>query len=426
MSAFSAGSSTENEEIYHSVCEYAARDTDEISLSEDEPVNILDQGDAAYYLVRSLKQKAKRIGWVPICILEKRIQSTTGDRRLSLESSLTGLSGTDISNRERATIEDLFEGERDYVGELQYFTDTISTAIDSDPNCPTKVKQCKILILSTTKELLKFHRTYLLNDFYHSNHNSQSIARAFLTHSDQFHLYVSYFSDMNLCETTFDKNPEIVNYIDNALLRHGGTPEKPLMYYLTRPIERLEVYREFLKDIVRFTGRLNSDVKSIVWAFGAINNIFNQIRFRDVIATISCLPPEWRSWGDVERQDNVEILENNSWLRKEILIFKGHIVICDVVQFKWDENTKLNYDRAMPLVEIRFIRDNFPDQREFQLSTKDLNVRFRAIKQFTRAAILRRLRLNLNALGLEINGVGIQSVLPIHNVENITTSKRKS
>ncbi|KAI0985228.1 hypothetical protein GJ496_006081 [Pomphorhynchus laevis] len=226
---------------YLSVCNYTARNSDQLTLKEHEVVEILDQGDSTYYLVRKYdpKQDIFQYGWVPICILEKRedFLHSTDNLRIS-----------EVMHHIRSHICDLTESERQYIQNLECFITSVQDSL-THPNCPLSVKRNTSILLSTIQKIANFHRRLFLHELKKSSDNLQMLGDTFIVNKQQFSLYIDYFTDMNQCEVLFGTQPEIVAFLDDWLYRMTRVDDRPLMFYLTRPIERLEYYREFFKKM---------------------------------------------------------------------------------------------------------------------------------------------------------------------------------
>ncbi|KAM9322751.1 LOW QUALITY PROTEIN: obscurin [Pholidichthys leucotaenia] len=367
-------------DIYVATADYnpTMASKDSISLKEGQYVEVLDSAHPLKWLVRTKPTKTtpSRQGWVSPAYLDKKLKlsADTGDLP---ETSLEEVSEGEYKKKLFQLIQDLVNGESEFVKEVDYFTSHHLNHANS-PDAPPDVTSQKEAIFRNIDDIRSFHsKTFLpkLNEC----DTDDDVAMCFLKSKEGFEKYLQYLVGQSQAESAI--SDKMVHRFfkeytekEQANADPAGPPVRSINAYLQKPLERVEKYRALLKELIRNKARNGQNCCLLEEAFAMVSALHQRSENTHHVSLIENYPATLEVLGEPIRQGPFQVWEGAPGIRtssrghhRHVFLFRNYCIICKP---KRDSNTDTQayvFKNMMKLNNIDVNETIEGDDRAFEI-----------------------------------------------------------
>ncbi|XP_040910984.1 obscurin isoform X5 [Toxotes jaculatrix] len=367
-------------DIYVATADYnpTMASKESISLKEGQYVEVLDSAHPLKWLVRTKPTKTtpSRQGWVSPAYLDKKLKlsADTGDLP---ETSVEEVSEGEYKRKLFQLLQDLINGESEYVKEIDFFTSHHLQHADS-PDAPPDVSSQKETIFRNIDDIKSFHgKAFLpkLNDC----DTDDDVAMCFLKNKEGFEKYLQYLVGQGQAESAVsDKTVHrfFKEYTDKeqASADPTGPPVRSINAYLQHPLERIQKYKTFLKELIRNKARNGQNCCLLEEAYAMVSALPQRSENTHHVSMIENYPATLEVLGEPIRQGPFQVWEGAPGIRtstrghhRHVFLFKNYCIICKP---KRDSNTDTQayvFKNMMKLNNIDVNETVEGDDRAFEI-----------------------------------------------------------
>ncbi|KAM6918651.1 obscurin [Xenentodon cancila] len=351
---------------------------DSISLKEGQYVEVLDSAHPLKWLVRTKPTKTtpSRQGWVSPAYLDKKLKlsADTGDLP---ETSVEEVSEGEYKRKLFQLIQDLINGESEFVKEVDFFTSHHLKHADS-PNALPDVANQKETIFRNIDDIKSFHsKTFLpkLNDC----ETDDDVAMCFLKNKEGFEKYLQYLVGQSQAESAVsDKTVHrfFKEYTEKeqANADPSDPPVRSINAHLQQPLERIQKYKALLKELIRNKARNGQNCCLLEEAYAMVSALPQRSENTHHVSLIENYPATLDVLGEPIRQGPFQVWEGAPGIRtssrghhRHVFLFKNYCIIC---KHKRDSNTDTQayvFKNMMKLNNIDVNETVEGDDRAFEI-----------------------------------------------------------
>ncbi|XP_028282657.1 obscurin isoform X3 [Parambassis ranga] len=367
-------------DIYVATADYnpTIASKDSISLKEGQYVEVLDSAHPLKWLVRTKPTKTtpSRQGWVSPAYLDKKLKLSAEAGDLP-ETNVEEVSEGEYKKKLVQLIQDLILGESEFVKEVDFFTMHHQKQADSH-DAPPEVTSQKTAIFRNIDDIKSFHsRAFLpkLNDC----DTDDDVAMCFLKNKEGFEKYLQYLVGQSLAECAIsDKTVHrfFKEYTDKeqASADPAGPPVRSINAYLQQPLERIQKYKAFLKELIRNKARNGQNCCLLEEAYAMVSGLPQRSENTHHVSMIENYPANLEVLGEPIRQGPFQVWEGAPGIRtssrghhRHVFLFKNYCIICKP---KRDSNTETQtyvFKNMMKLNNIDVNETVEGDDRAFEI-----------------------------------------------------------
>ncbi|XP_061652381.1 obscurin isoform X7 [Phyllopteryx taeniolatus] len=318
-----------------------------ISLKEGQYVEVLDSAHPLKWLVRTkpTKMTPSRQGWVSPAYLDKKLKLSpdTGDLP---EMSAEEVSEGEYKKKLFQLIQDIIGGESEFVKEMDFFTCHHLRHADT-PDAPTDVSSQREAIFRNIKDLKDFHSMAFhpkLNDC----ETDDDVAMCFLKNKEGFEKYLQYLVGQSQAESavrekTVHRFFKEYTEKEQAKADPADPPVCSIDAYLLQPLDRIQKYKAFLKELIRNKARNGQNCCLLEEAYAMVSALPQRSENTHHVSMIVNYPATLEALGEPLRQGPFQVWEGAPGIRtssrghhRHVFLFKNYCVIC---KSKRDSNT---------------------------------------------------------------------------------------
>ncbi|KAF1383754.1 hypothetical protein PFLUV_G00135120 [Perca fluviatilis] len=367
-------------DIYVATADYnpTKASKESISLKEGQYVEVLDSAHPLKWLVRTKPTKTtpSRQGWVSPAYLDKKLKLSADTSDLP-ETSVEEVSEGEYKRKLFQLIQDLINGESQFVKEVDFFTSHHMKHADS-PDAPPDVSSQKEAIFRNIDDIKAFHsKAFLpkLNDC----DTDDDVAMCFLKNKDGFEKYLQYLVGQSQAESAVsDKavHSFFKEYTEKvqASADPADPPVRSINASLQQPLERIQKYKAVLKELIRNKAKNGQNCCLLEEAYAMMSALPQRSENTHHISMIENYPATLEALGEPMRQGPFQVWEGAPGIRtssrghhRHVFLFKNYCIICKP---KRDSNTNTQayvFKNMMKLNNIDVNETVEGDDRAFEI-----------------------------------------------------------
>ncbi|XP_069548297.1 obscurin isoform X25 [Brachyistius frenatus] len=328
-------------DIYVATADYTPTmaSKDSISLKEGQYVEVLDSAHPLKWLVRTKPTKTtpSRQGWVSPAYLDKKLKISADTGELP-ETSVEEVSEGEYKRKLSQLIQNLINGESEFVKEVDFFTSHHLKHADS-PDVPSDVSGQKDTIFRNIDEIKSFHtKAFLpkLNDC----DTDDDVAMCFLKNKEGFEKYLQYLLGQSQAESAIsDKTVHrfFKEYTEKeqAGADPTGPPVRSINTHLQQPLERIQKYKAILKELIRNKARNGQNCCLLEEAYAMVSALPQRSENTHHVSMIENYPATLEVLGEPIRQGPFQVWEGAPGIRtssrghhRHVFLFRNYCIIC--------------------------------------------------------------------------------------------------
>uniref|UniRef100_A0A087Y4P2 Obscurin, cytoskeletal calmodulin and titin-interacting RhoGEF b n=1 Tax=Poecilia formosa TaxID=48698 RepID=A0A087Y4P2_POEFO len=351
---------------------------DSISLKEGQYVEVLDSAHPLKWLVRTKPTKTtpSRQGWVSPAYLDKKLKLSADAGDLP-ETSVEEVSEGEYKRKLFQLMQDLINGESEFVKEVEFFTSHHMKHADS-PDAPPDVCSQKETIFRNVDDIKSFHSKTFLPKL-HDCDTDDDVAMCFLKNKEGFEHYLQYLVGQSQAESavsdkTVHRFFKEYSEKEQATASPGDPPVRSINAYLHQPLERIQKYKAFLKDLIRNKARNGQNCCLLEEAYAMVSALPQRSENTHHVSLIENYPATLEVLGEPIRQGPFQVWEGAPGIRtssrghhRHVFLFRNYCIICKP---KRDSNTETQayvFKNMMKLNNIDVNETVEGDDRAFEI-----------------------------------------------------------
>nr|XP_057924200.1 obscurin isoform X3 [Doryrhamphus excisus] len=349
-----------------------------ISLKEGQYVEVLDSAHPLKWLVRTKPTKTtpSRQGWVSPAYLDKKLKLSADAGDLP-EANVEEMSEGEYKKKLFQLMQDLIRGESEFVKEIDFFTVHHLKHANSQ-DAPADVSSQKESIFRNIDDIKEFHsKAFLpkLNDC----DTDDDLAMCFLKNKEGFEKYLQYLVGQSQAECAVsDKTVHhfFKEYTEKEQISAdpAGPPVRSINAYLQQPLERIQKYKAFLKELIRNKAKNGQNCCLLEEAYAMVSALPQRSENTHHVSMIENYPATLEALGEPLRQGPFQVWEGAPGIRtssrghhRHVFLFKNYCIIC---KSKRDSNTDTQtyvFKNMMKLNNIDVNETVEGDDRAFEI-----------------------------------------------------------
>ncbi|KAM4551577.1 obscurin isoform 27-T27 [Odontesthes bonariensis] len=351
---------------------------DSISLKEGQYVEVLDSAHPLKWLVRTkpTKMTPSRQGWVSPAYLDKKLKLSAEAGDLP-EASVEEVSEGEYKRKLFQLIQDLINGESEFVKEVDFFTTHHRRHADS-PDAPPDVSGQKEAIFRNIDDIKSFHSKSFLPKLNECD-TDDDVAMCFLRNKDGFEKYLQYLVGQSLAESAIS-DKTVHHYFkeysekEQATANPADPPVRSINAYLQQPLERIQKYKAVLKELIRNKARNGQNCCLLEEAYATVSSLPQRSENTHHVSLIENYPATLEVLGEPIRQGPFQVWEGAPGIRtssrghhRHVFLFRNYCIICKP---KRDSNTDTQayvFKNMMKLNNIDVNETVEGDDRAFEI-----------------------------------------------------------
>ncbi|XP_043991309.1 obscurin isoform X3 [Gambusia affinis] len=351
---------------------------DSISLKEGQYVEVLDSAHPLKWLVRTKPTKTtpSRQGWVSPAYLDKKLKLSADAGDLP-ETSVEEVSEGEYKRKLFQLMQDLINGESEFVKEVEFFTSHHMKHADC-PDAPPDVCSQKETIFRNVDDIKSFHSKTFLPKL-HDCDTDDDVAMCFLKNKEGFEHYLQYLVGQSQAESavsdkTIHRFFKEYSEKEQATAGPGDPPVRSINAYLQQPLERIQKYKAFLKDLIRNKARNGQNCCLLEEAYAMVSALPQRSENTHHVSLIENYPATLEVLGEPIRQGPFLVWEGAPGIRtssrghhRHVFLFRNYCIICKP---KRDSNTETQayvFKNMMKLNNIDVNETVEGDDRAFEI-----------------------------------------------------------
>ncbi|XP_049336778.1 obscurin isoform X48 [Astyanax mexicanus] len=366
-------------DIYVATADYTpmGMSKDSIALKEGQYVEVLDSAHSLKWLVRTkpTKNTPSRQGWVSPAYLDKKLKpAETGD---APETPGEEVTEGEYKRRLCQLIQELINSENEFVKEMDFFTSHHLQRIDEE-NTPSEIRNHKEAIFRNIGDIKSFHSSSLLPGLKDCD-TDDDIAMRFLKNTQGFENYLQYFVGQTGAQAAIsEKNVHhyFKEYTDSELanLDPSEGPVLSISSYLQRPLERIQKYKDFLKELIRNKARNGQNCCLLEEAYTMVSSLPTRSENTHHVSLIENYPANLEALGEPIRQGPFTVWEGAPGIRtssrghrRHVFLFKNYVIICKQKRETNTDTQAYIFKNMMKLTNIDVNETVEGDERAFEI-----------------------------------------------------------
>ncbi|XP_053185436.1 obscurin [Scomber japonicus] len=367
-------------DIYVATADYnpTIASKESISLKEGQYVEVLDSAHPLKWLVRTKPTKTtpSRQGFVSPAYLDRKLKLTadTGDLP---ETNVEEVSEGEYKRKLFQLIQDLIKGESEFVKEVNFFTSHHLKHADC-ADAPPDVSSCKKDIFRNIDDIKAFHSNAFLPKL-NDCETDDDIAMCFLKNKGGFEQYLQYLvgqpqAESALSDKTVHRFFKEYSEKEQATADPAGPPVRSINTYVQQPLDRIQKYKAFLKELIKNKARNGQNCCLLEEAYAMVSALPQRSENTHHVSMIENYPATLEALGEPLRQGPFQVWEGAPGIRtssrghhRHVFLFKNYCVICKP---KRDSNTDTQayvFKNMMKLNNIDVNETVEGDDRAFEI-----------------------------------------------------------
>ncbi|KAM7400475.1 hypothetical protein PAMA_004929 [Pampus argenteus] len=367
-------------DIYVATADYnpTIASKESITLKEGQYVEVLDSAHPLKWLVRTKPTKTtpSRQGFVSPAYLDKKLKlsADTGDLP---ETNAEEVSEGEYKRKLFQLIQDLVNGESEFIKEVNFFTSHHLKHADCS-DAPPEVSSQKEAIFRNINDIKAFHSEAFLPKLNDCD-TDDDVAMCFLKNKGGFEKYLQYLVGQGQAESAI--SDKAVHHFfkeysekEQASADPADPPVHSINAYLKQPLDRIQKYKAFLKELIRNKARNGQNCCLLEEAYAMVSALPQRSENTHHVSMIENYPATLEVLGEPIRQGPFQVWEGAPGIRtssrghhRHVFLFKNYCIICKP---KRDSNTDTQayvFKNMMKLNNIDVNETVEGDDRAFEI-----------------------------------------------------------
>ncbi|KAM3842719.1 LOW QUALITY PROTEIN: obscurin-like, partial [Diretmus argenteus] len=367
-------------DIYVATADYnpTMASKESISLKEGQYVEVLDSVHPLKWLVRTKPTKTtpSRQGWVSPAYLDRKLKLCADSGDLP-ETNVEEVSEGEYKRKLFQLLQDLINGEVEFVKEMDFFTSHHLKLVDG-PDTPSDVTGQKEAIFRNIEDIKAFHSESFFPKL-NECETDDDVAMRFLRNKEGFEKYLQYLVGQSQAESAI--SDKTVHHFfkeytekEQASADPAEPPVLSINAYLQRPLDRIQKYKAFLKELIRNKARNGQNCCLLEEAYAVVSALPQRSENTHHVSMIENYPATLEVLGEPIRQGPFQVWEGAPGIRtssrghhRHVFLFKNYCIICKP---KRDSNTDTQayvFKNMMKLNNIDVNETVEGDDRAFEI-----------------------------------------------------------
>ncbi|XP_047667394.1 obscurin isoform X5 [Tachysurus fulvidraco] len=367
-------------DIYVAIADYnpMGLSKESVALKEGQYVEVLDSAHPLKWLVRTKPSKTtpSRQGWVSPAYLDKKLK-VSADTGEVPETTGEAVSEGEYKRKLCQLIQELISSEKEFVKEMDFVTSHHLKHIEEE-STPPEIRTHKDAIFRNISDIGSFHSSSFLPGLEDCD-TDDDIAMRFLKNTEGFENYLQYLVGQAKAQATVsekDVHKYFKNYTDSELANVDPAegPVRSVNSYLQRPPDRIQKYKDLLKEMIKNKARNGQNCCLLEEAYAMVSSLPTRSENTHHVSLIENYPANLEALGEPIRQGPFIVWEGAPGVRtssrghhRHAFLFKNYIIIC---KQKRDTNSDIQtytFKNMMKLTNIDVNDTVEGDERAFEI-----------------------------------------------------------
>lgn len=214
------------------------------------------------------KNAVGTIGYAPSCYLEPLEEAALpglSSESLGKDSLGKSASVQQAQKKRKNIIKELVETEEDFNRDISFISNTYLKHMESTL-MPKELKENKCKLFDYFRQIANFHNNELSKAIqFYNQEEPNHIESVFLRMEREFDTHVAYCRDLPQVQQMLKEGP-FKEYFDSYSIKIKD--DKRLSDHLKLPVQRINDYQLLIKELIKYTARLNENTKDLERALG--------------------------------------------------------------------------------------------------------------------------------------------------------------
>ncbi|XP_029109266.1 obscurin [Scleropages formosus] len=354
-----------------------------ISLKEGQYVEVLDSAHPLKWLVRTkpTKMTPSRQGWVSPAYLDKKLKLSPDAAAPGAELPEAGgeqVSEGEYKKRLCQLIQEMINTEAAFVQEMDFLTSHHLKHVETSTDVPSSVSSQKEAIFRNIEDLKTFHSSSMLPSLSECE-TDDDVAMRFIKNAEGFEKYLKYLVGQMQAEAAISDKSVHQYFKEFAEKELAGIdpsegPVLSINAYLQRPLERVQKYKAYLKEMIRNKARNGQNCCLLEEAYAVVSALPRRSENTHHVSLIENYPATLEVLGEPIRQGPFTVWEGAPGIRtssrghhRHIFLFKNYIIICKPKRDSNTDTQSYTFKNMMKLTNIDVNETVEGDDRAFEI-----------------------------------------------------------
>ncbi|XP_062847132.1 obscurin isoform X3 [Trichomycterus rosablanca] len=349
-----------------------------ITLKEGQYVEVLDSAHPLKWLVRTKPTKItpSRQGWVCPAYLDKKLKHSADAGDVS-ETTSEELSEVEYKKKLCHLLEECISSETCFIRDMDFLTSQHLKHFD-DESPPPDIRCHKKTIFRNMSDIHCFHSSSFLSGLKDCD-TDDDIAMHFLKNLKGFENYIQYIVGQAQAQAVItDKTVhEYFKEYTASELANFDSSECPVLsinQYLQRPLEMIQKYKNFLKELIKNKARNGQNCCLLEEAYAMVSSLTVRSENTHHVSLIENYPANLEALGEPIRQGPFVVWEGAPGIRtssrghhRHVFLFKNYIIICKQKRNTNTETQAYTFKNIMKLTDVDVNETVEGDERAFEI-----------------------------------------------------------
>ncbi|XP_017322293.1 obscurin isoform X6 [Ictalurus punctatus] len=367
-------------DIYVATADYnpTGLSKESIALKEGQYVEVLDSAHPLKWLVRTKPTKTtpSRQGWVSPAYLDKKLK-ISADASEVPETTGEEVTEGEYKRKLCQLIQELITSEKEFIKEVGFVTSHHLKHVDEE-STPPEIRSRKETIFCNISDISAFHSSSFLPGLQDCD-TDDDIAMHFIKNTGGFENYLPYFVGQAKAKATIsekDVQRYFKKYTDSELA-NVDPAEGPVLSvnnYLQRPLDRIQKYKDLLKELIKNKARNGQNCCLLEEAYAMVSSLPTRSENTHHVSLIANYPANLEALGEPIRQGPFIVWEGAPGIRtssrghhRHVFLFRNYVVICKQKRDTDMDVQTYTFKNMMKLTNIDVNETVEGDERAFEI-----------------------------------------------------------
>ncbi|XP_060600223.1 pleckstrin homology domain-containing family G member 4B-like isoform X2 [Ruditapes philippinarum] len=247
---------------------------------------------------------------------------------------------------------EMVQTERDYVCSLRFIVENYIPEMERE-DVPQALRGKRNVIFGNMEKIFQFHQQYFLQEMEASKRNPFLIARYFLMHENQFHLYALYNKNKPKSDTLMAEYGK--GFFREKQLELGDKMD--LSSYLLKPVQRMGKYALLIKQVLKECPRTAAEYHDLK---AAEEMVRFQLRHGNDLLAMDALKEcdvNLQEQGRLLRQDEFLVYHGRRKFMRHVFLFEDLILFSKTKRSRTGFQDNYVYKFSFKMSDIGLTQD---------------------------------------------------------------------